>query len=171
MKKIFGILFLFFVTSQLHAQEVNWLSFEEAIALNKKNPKPILIDVYTDWCGYCKKMDLYTYANKTISAYIHKNFYPVKLNGEEKKDILFKDHIFKFEKEGRRGYHQLAAALMNGKLSYPTTIFLSQTEEVLDRIPGFLEKEIMEKVLVYFSEELYKTKTWAEFDKNFKSQL
>ena len=60
---------------------------------------------------------------------------------------------------------------MNGKLSYPTTIFLSQTEEVLDRIPGFLEKEIMEKVLVYFSEELYKTKTWAEFNKNFKSQL
>ena len=66
MKKIFGILFLFFVTCKLHAQEVNWLSFEEAIALNKKNPKPILIDVYTDWCGYCKKMDLYTYANKTI---------------------------------------------------------------------------------------------------------
>jgi uncharacterized protein YyaL (SSP411 family) len=79
---------LFYLNS--NAQEsVKWLSFEKAIILNKENPKPILVDVYTDWCGYCEKMDLNTYANKTISDYINKNFYAVKLDGEEKKRHYF----------------------------------------------------------------------------------
>lgn len=116
-------------------------------------------------------MDLNTYSNITIGEYINKNFYAVKLDGEDKKDIVFNDHTFKFQKEGRRGYHQLAATLMNGKMSYPTTLFLSEEVELIDRIPGYLNKEVMEKVLVYFSDELYKTKKWDEFIKDFKSNL
>ncbi|RCS26451.1 DUF255 domain-containing protein [Polaribacter sp. WD7] len=172
MKKLLFLFAIFLFSNTITAQDkVQWISFEEAIALNQKTPKPILVDIYTDWCGYCKKMDLNTYANKIISNYINTNFYAVKLNGEEKKDIVFRDHTFKFEKQGRRGYHQLSASLMNGKLSYPTTVFLSEDEELLDRIPGYLDAQIMEKVLVFFSEELYKTQKWEDFDKNFKSNL
>ena len=172
MKKfLLLITFTLFHLSSNAQESVKWLSFEEAITLNKENPKPILVDVYTDWCGYCKKMDLNTYANKTISDYINKNFYAVKLDGEEKKDIIFNDHTFKFQKQGRRGYHQLPATLMDGKLSYPTTIILSKDEKVLDKIPGYLDKKIMEKVLVFFSEEYYKTKKWKDFEKDFKSNL
>jgi len=114
---------------------------------------------------------MYTYSNKIISRYINENFYAIKLNGEEKKNITFNDHTFKFHKEGRRGYHELSAALLNGKLSYPTTIFLSGNLELLDRIPGYLDSKIMEKILVYFSESLYKTTNWSEFNKTFKSNL
>ena len=172
MKKLLFLFAIFLFSNTITAQDkVQWISFEEAIALNQKTPKPILVDIYTDWCGYCKKMDLNTYANKIISNYINTNFYAVKLNGEEKKDIVFREHTFKFEKQGRRGYHQLSASLMNGKLSYPTTVFLSEDEELLDRIPGYLDAQIMEKVLVFFSEELYKTQKWEDFDKNFKSNL
>ena len=170
-KRILLIAISLFYLNTNAQENIKWLGFEEAIELNKENPKPILVDIYTDWCGYCKKMDLNTYSNKTIGNYINKNFYAVKLDGEGKEDIIFNDHTFKFQKEGRRGYHQLAASLMDGKLSYPTTLFLSEDVKLLDKIPGYLDKEIMEKVLVFFSEELYKTKKWEDFDNDFKSNL
>ena len=170
--KNFVLTLLFLATiSVVNAQEVKWLSFEEALALNKKNPKPILLDMYTDWCGWCKKMDKTTYKNKVIVDYINQNFYAIKMDGEGKKDITFRNHTFKFKNEGRRGYHELAAALMNGKMSYPTTIFMNQKEELLDKIPGYLDAKTMEKVLAFFAKDKYKTEKWADFDKNFKSQL
>ncbi|AQS93871.1 DUF255 domain-containing protein [Polaribacter sp. BM10] len=172
MRKLIFILTLTLVSLSLHSQDkIKWLSFEEAIALNAKTPKPILIDVYTDWCGFCKKMDIETYSNKTIIKIINDNFYAIKLNGEEKKDITYNGHTFKFQKSGRRGFHQLPATIMNGKLSYPSTIFLSEDEELLQNIPGYQQKEMFEKILVYFSADKYKTTNWKDFDKDFKSSL
>lgn len=155
----------------MHAQKINWMSVEEAVALNKTNPKPILFDVYTDWCGWCKRMDETTYSNKVIIEYINKKYYPVKLDGEEKKDIVFREYTFKHQPTGRRGYNEFAAALLNGKLSYPTTVFMNEKLELLDRIPGYLEPKIMEKVIYFFGEKKYETTSWEQFEKDFKSNI
>lgn len=175
MKNIYIPILLFLLSFQLEAQEVktevNWISIEQAMELNEKAPKPLLIDVYTDWCGWCKKMDKTTYQNSFLVNYINDNFYAVKLDGEGKKDIVYKDHTFKFKAEGRRGYNEFAAVLLNGKLSYPTTVFLNSKMELLDRVPGYLNEQIMEKVTAFFATEKYKTEKWDDFVKGFKSSL
>jgi len=172
MKKII-LAAIFIVTAiALQAQEkVNWIGFEEAIELNKKEPRPIVVDLYTDWCGWCKRMDKDTYANETIAKYINENFYAVKMDGEGKEDINFKGNTFKFKQEGRSKYHEFAAAIMKGKMSYPSTAFFNKEEQLLQTVPGYLTKEKFEKILAFFGGGNEQKEPWPTFEKNFKSAL
>ena len=171
MRKLVLLAVVVLSTITVQAQEVNWLSFEEALELNKKNPKPIMIDLYTDWCGWCKRMDATTYKNEVIVKYINDNYYAVKMDGEGKEDITFKGRTFKFVQKGRSKYHELAAAILNGKLSYPSTAFFDSKEQLIQSVPGYLVKERFEKILAYFSGDAYKNTPWKDFEKNFKSSL
>ena len=103
---------------------INWMTFEEAMEKNKTEPRKIFIDVYTDWCGWCKVMDKKTFSNPIIAEYMNDKYYAVKLDAEQREDIEFNGTTFKFVAQGSRGYHELAAALLNGKLSYPTVVFM-----------------------------------------------
>tara|TARA_R110002049_G_scaffold97317_5_gene237283 strand:+ start:3714 stop:4226 length:513 start_codon:yes stop_codon:yes gene_type:complete len=155
-----------FWSFSLNAQELNWLSWEEAIAMasTDKAPKKMFIDVYTDWCGWCKKMDTDTFQNPKVATYMAKNYYMVKLDGEQKEPLVYKGKTFKFIASGRRGYHEFAAALMQGKMSYPTTIFLDEKQQMLSPVPGYQKPEPFLKIAKYFGEDIHKTKKWAEYD-------
>ncbi len=171
MKKIF-LLAVFICTAQLvNAQEVNWISFEEALEKSKKSPKPILVDLYTDWCGWCKRMDATTYKDDIIVSYINTNFYAVKMDGEGKDDITYQGKTFKFKPYGKNGYHELAAAILKGKMSYPSTAFFNADSQLLQTVPGYLTKERFEVMLAYFGQQEYNKTPWVDFEKNFKSSF
>ena len=59
---------------------LTWISFEQAVELQKKEPRKILIDIYTDWCGWCKKMDKYTYTDQSVINNLNTKYYLVKFN-------------------------------------------------------------------------------------------
>lgn len=167
------LIFLFLKGSLLtKAQEsIKWISFEEAIILNKENPKPILINIYTNWCPVCKNMDKKTYSNKTIIKNINNNFYGIKMDGEGKEDITYKGHTFKFKQVEKTKNHEFAKLLMKGEPTYPTTIILNEKVEILENISGYISTYNFESMLAFYTDNIYKTKSWKEFLKNFESKL
>jgi thioredoxin-related protein len=140
---------------------LKWISFEEALALQAKEPRKILIDVYTDWCGWCKKMDKYTYTDEGVIQHLKDKYYLVRLNAEQKEDILYKEKVFKYKTEYKA--NELAVSLLNGQMSYPSTVFLDEDMNLLSVVPGYLTPKDLNPILKYFGENIYKVKNWKEY--------
>jgi thioredoxin-related protein len=102
---------------------VQWLTLEQALEKSKTEKRKIFVDVYTDWCGWCKHMDSTTFVTPAVARYLNDHYYAVKLNAEQTQDIVFKDKTYHFKKTGSRGYHELAALWLNNRLSFPTVVF------------------------------------------------
>jgi len=79
---------------------VKWITFEEAIKKSKTEKRPIFIDVYTDWCGWCKVMDKNTFNDPQVAKLLNEKFYAVKFDAEQKEDVVFNGNTFKFVASG-----------------------------------------------------------------------
>jgi len=93
MKQLF-VLFLLVTTTIATGQQINWMTMNEALEAQQSEPKKIIMDVYTTWCGPCKLMDKNTFSNKDVIKFINENYYPVKFNAEGTQEITYQD--FKF---------------------------------------------------------------------------
>ncbi|MFN0015614.1 MAG: thioredoxin family protein [Saprospiraceae bacterium] len=143
---------------------LKWYTWEEASALNKTKPKKIFVDVYTDWCGWCKRMDKSTFSDEKVVAYMAANFYPVKLNAEQREDIVFNGETFKFVETGNgKGVNTLAYALLDGKMGYPSMVYLNEKYERIMISPGYKESVDMLKELRFAAEDKYKTTDWEVY--------
>ena len=171
MIRFLGILFMTSIGLNLSGQSpIKWFTWEEGIAKSKAENKKIIADLYTEWCGWCKKMDATTFHDAFIVDYINKYYVAIKFDAEQKEDIIFKGKEYKFTKGGRRGYHALAAEITNGQLRYPTIVFLDEKAEVIQAIPGFQNVEILEKILTYFAEDYHKSMPWSSYERQYKSR-
>ena len=154
-------------------EKIRWYSFEEAYQLNKKKPKKIFIDVFTDWCGWCKKMDAETFTNPVISKYMAKNFYCVKLNAERKDTVIIDVVTFTNPNpNGKRSTHQLAIDLLKGNMSYPSYVFLNEKCQWMNIVPGYYTAKDFEPFLHYFGEDAYEKKIpWDDFKASFEGAI
>ena len=155
---------------------IKWLTIEEAQAQAKKAPKPLMVDVYTTWCGPCKMLDAKTFSDARLAEYVNKNFYPGKFNAESGTAVTFKGQ--KLENPdfdpgrvgGRNGTHQLTYMIANvqGRIAYPTVVYLDSDLNVLAPVQGYLTPDQMEPILHYFGGAHYKGKDYQTFMGEFK---
>lgn len=149
---------------------LTWYTWDEAVKMSQKSPKKIFIDVYTDWCGWCKRMDKSTFSDPDVSAYLAKNFIPVKFNAEQKETITYREHELKYlPNYGRNGVHELAVSLLDGQLGYPAFVYLDENQDRISISPGYKEAPAMLKELKYVAEGHYKKLTFQQYlEKNGK---
>lgn len=165
----FGIIVLRAGVVRAQEAPVKWMTFEEAVAKSKTEKRKIFIDVYTDWCGWCKVMDKKTFHNPAVAKVLNEKFYPVRFNAEQREDVVFQGTTFKFIPYGNRGTHQLAAALLNNQLSYPTVVFLDEEFKMIAPLPGYREAAEFHKIALFIGEDHYKTQKLEEWEAQYKS--
>lgn len=174
MKRLFGILWIVIlmgINSSYGQTGINWMSIEEAMVKVQENPKKVLIDVYTDWCGWCKVMDKNTFSHPVIAEYVNENYYAVKLNGETREDIVLGDRVYKYVPSGSRGYNELAAVLLNGRLGYPSVVFLDETGGILQPHQGYIKPDVFDEILRYYAENHYKSVSLDQFKSGYESAI
>lgn len=134
---------------------VQWVTYEEAQKLTAKKPRKIFIDVYTDWCGWCKKMDANTLSDPQIGNYLNEKYYAVKLNAESDKKTTYK---------GKEMTERELASKVFKATGFPTTVYLDEKENVLQPISSYLEVDVLDKILHYYGENYYQKTDWATFE-------
>lgn len=176
MRKLLLLLFLGLLSLGIHAQEIKWMSMNEALEAQKKQPKKIFVDAYTVWCGPCKMLDRNTFSNKDVANYINKHYYPVKFNAEGNEVVKYRDKVFKnpdFDPEKatrRNSIHEFALAM--GVSAYPTMVFFDEKGNFLSPVKGYLTPQKLEIFLKIFATDDYKqVKTeeeWQKYQEDFK---
>lgn len=147
---------------------VEWLSFGEAIERHGKEPRKILVEVYTKWCVFCKKMDKSTLLNAKVSEFISNKFYAVRLDAETRDTIRYRDKVFVLDRSvGPNGTHELALALLEGRAAYPGFVFLDDSLQMLEPVIGYKTAEDFEPYLRYYGDNHYRSMNWKAFLKKY----
>jgi thioredoxin-related protein len=169
------LIFFILVIPFLSSAQVKWMTMDEALAAQKKEPRKILLKSYTDWCGNCKWMDKYAFAKADIAHYINENYYPVAFNAEGTTQVNYKGkkYINKGKRRDPNSQHQFAEYL--GILEYPTLVFFDERGNVINPVPGKMDARKLEIYITMLSDDTYKSirtgKQWSDYQKNFEYKL
>lgn len=162
--------------AQLTGEEsgIQWMPIQDVSAVVEKNMKKkkskddklIFIDFYTDWCGWCKKLDKDTYVNPEVIEIMDRYFYAVKFDAEQEEPVEFGGQTYAFKGKNGRGTNEFAlnmATRPNGGIGYPTITILDAKGNKIAVEAGYKNPAQMVPMLLYYGEGHYKTKDYNTF--------
>lgn len=172
MKQLFFSIVLFLLSSnKIKAQNIEWMTFAQAKEAQKKEPKKIFMDVYTEWCGPCKLLDKNTFQNPDVSRYIKEHYYAVKFNAEGQEEIKFFDQTFtnpNFDpnRKVRNATHQFTQFL--AVKGYPTMVFFSENGDPIMPVVGYQKPKQLELFLKMIKQGDYQVFSKPEDFENYR---
>lgn len=130
-------------------------------------PRKVLIDVYTNWCGPCRMMMSETFTNPDVVTYINENYYAVKFNAEGNEPITFHGQNYvnnsynPVNANKRNSTHEFTKVIapVNGKIAYPTIVYLDEELAIISPVQGFWKAQQILPLLYFIDENMYKTDT------------
>jgi outer membrane protein OmpA-like peptidoglycan-associated protein len=149
--------------------KIHWYSFEDGARLNAQTHKKVFIDIFTDWCGWCKELDKSTFTNPSIVKLMNDNFIAVKLNAERKDTIYFNGYMFvNPNPNGVRSPNQLASSMLKGKMMYPSMVFMDDSMRIITTVQSYLKPAELEPILAYISQNKYNKMGYDTFKMGYK---
>ncbi|MXS70651.1 thioredoxin fold domain-containing protein [Flavobacteriaceae bacterium W22] len=159
------------VTKPLNDSQIRWYDWMEIQALQEKNPKPFFVWIYADWCSHCKDFKDSTLQDTAIIKKLNSgDFYPVKLNFEDKRTFIFKNKSYQWiaATDEKMAHNELALAMMNNVFGLPSFVFFDKDSHVLQDVKGYKNSTDFKIISDYFLYEKYKTQDWNNYVKNIK---
>ncbi len=132
---------------------LSWKTFDEGVMLAGQTNKKLLVDVYTDWCTWCKKMDSDVYTDKSVIDVLNKSFVLVKLNAESDKTVHYQGKAL--------SETQFARAV--GVTGYPATLFFESTGKPITLLPGYVPAPRFVPILQYIGDNHYQNTSFEDF--------
>lgn len=159
-----------------HAGPVEWIGIEQLEDKMKSEPRKVMVDLYTDWCGWCKRMDKSTFSNEELAKYMNEKFYAVKFNAETEQPVTFNGKTYNSKPGGRRPTSELAYKLIlgdqpSGRMGYPSFAFLDEQLNRIDAYPGYKDAAAFDVLCRYIGEGHYKNTSLPQFQQSFKSSI
>jgi thioredoxin-related protein len=121
--------------------EIKWYSAQEGLALGKAKGKKVFMNFFADWCAYCKKMEQTTFKDPRVIDLLNEAYISVRVDTEKEQDLA-------------RAY------FVRG---LPTSWFLSETGEKISNLPGYVEPDMLLKILTFISKDKYQTMSFKSY--------
>ncbi|MBF0451604.1 MAG: thioredoxin fold domain-containing protein [Candidatus Magnetomorum sp.] len=134
-------IFLLFCGTDIWAGRIEWMDYTKGIEKAKTVNKPILLNFYATWCGYCKKMDAETFSDRTVSTFIQDAFVPIQVNSDQQQRI----------------------SAMYGVRGLPFFWFLTAKAERIAALPGYIPPETFINYLRYIQTDSYQKMDFNQF--------
>jgi thioredoxin-related protein len=122
--------------------EIAWLGWDRGLEEARTSRRPVLVNVYTDWCAWCRRMKANVYTRPEIRDYLDDHFVVVELNAEASTPARY---------EGRPFTSRSLAARL-GVSGYPTTVFLRPDGGHMVSVPGYVESARFLQILRYIGD-------------------
>ena len=129
---------------------IEWHSMQQADA-TRIGSRIYFVDFYTDWCGYCKKMDRETFSDPTVAAIMNKYYYPVKFNAESRGEVTWNGKTYRAGQNGRSKVHEFAYATLGPRMGFPTFALFRSDGALLQSVPGYYSAKDFVVILWYFA--------------------